>query len=250
MSPKLQLVIPQLLQICLLAALVLRVVQTTMMQQPMFQQQQKMMMYPSFKYHGLMEGQQLYPEPQQQHHQQYPKSARPFEGKYRYPKMMMMHSKNMREGSNYHSMKPPLAKSTILVESAHSAPVNIMFRSTSSNVNIMQDHKPSRGMTRYMNSQEEPVILVMNITKPIIQHVKSILFVLIWYKLCFFFIQVNEKIFPERKIQHLIYPIKESIETVIKKPDNGHQSDQQQPYGEYSSSEQSNCTWLKKSFLF
>lgn len=171
MSRKLQLGVfssslPQLLQTCLIA-LVLRVGQTTMLQ-PMFPQQT--MMYPSFKYHQ-MEGQQLYPQPQQLHHQKQ-HMARQFEGKYRFQKMM--NNNNKGESSNYQNMKlsAPM-KSTILVESAHSSPVNIMFRSTSSSINVMQDHKPSKGTIRYMNTQEEPVQLVMNITKPIVQHVRK-----------------------------------------------------------------------------
>lgn len=175
MSPKIHLgfsfSLLGLLQICLFA-LVLRVGQSTM-----FQPMQQAMMYPSFKYHQI-EGQQLYPQPQHQPQQQM-NSARPFEGNYHFRKMMNKNN-NKGERSNYQMMKPSAPmKSTILVESAHSSPVSIMFRSTSSSVNVMQDHKPSRGMTRYMNSQEEPVVLVMNITKPIVQHVTYFSFLMI-----------------------------------------------------------------------
>ena len=91
--------------------------------------------------------------------------------------MKIMLAKTLRHSVRYQAQPPnnnyTMPMNAIYVETAPQTPVNIMFRSSSSNVNILQDHKQSKNEIRYMHSQEEPQILVTTLTKPIIQNVRN-----------------------------------------------------------------------------
>ena len=58
---------------------------------------------------------------------------------------------------------------------ASSVPLQILFRSASSNLNIQQVHDGAQGSTQESNSEDEPHILKHSVTKPIIQEVREVI---------------------------------------------------------------------------
>ncbi|KAH9401004.1 hypothetical protein TYRP_002589 [Tyrophagus putrescentiae] len=84
---------------------------------------------------------------------------------------------------------------TILVE-AMNIPLNILFQSKSSNLNLQSEHVPSPGSTQETSSEDEPQILKHTVTKPILQTVLEI-------------------IQPYRKIIQEIKPVEETVKTIV-----------------------------------
>ena len=82
-----------------------------------------------------------------------------------------------------------VAPTTIEV-GAGQVPLNILFRSASSNLNVQQAHDGAQGSTQESDSEDEPHILKHSVTKPIIQEVREI-------------------ITPSRKIVQEIQPVQE-----------------------------------------
>ncbi|XP_027204032.2 uncharacterized protein LOC113797790 [Dermatophagoides pteronyssinus] len=88
---------------------------------------------------------------------------------------------------------------TILVESYEQIPLNLVFRSLSSHLNLIQEHQnPQENDQKFyqLQKQEEPIKMVLNITKPIIQ-------------------EIHEMILPYRNIRQQIHPVQEYIETTV-----------------------------------
>ncbi|KAH9406740.1 hypothetical protein TYRP_012999 [Tyrophagus putrescentiae] len=88
------------------------------------------------------------------------------------------------------------AKPTTIEVGASSVPLNILFRSASSNLNIKQAHEGSHGTTQETESQDEPHYLKHQVIKPIYQ-------------------RVTELIKPIRYIQQQILPVQETLVTRI-----------------------------------
>lgn len=85
---------------------------------------------------------------------------------------------------------------TTIEVGANSVPLNILFRSASSNLNIQQAHDGAQGSTQETSSEDEPHRLIHSVTKPIIQ-------------------EVREVITPYRKITQEIKPVQEEILTIV-----------------------------------
>ena len=79
---------------------------------------------------------------------------------------------------------------------ASSVPLNILFRSASSNLNVQQYHEGAKGGYQETNSEDEPHYLRHTVKKPIIQ-------------------EVREVISPYRKITQEIKPVQEEIQTIV-----------------------------------
>ncbi|KPM04635.1 DFP2-like protein 14 [Sarcoptes scabiei] len=79
---------------------------------------------------------------------------------------------------------------------AQSLPVMILFRSSSSTLNVQQMHDGAQGSVQESSSEDEPHRLVHSVTKPIIQ-------------------EVHEVITPFRKITQEIQPVQEEIQTIV-----------------------------------
>ena len=84
-------------------------------------------------------------------------------------------------------------------------PVNILFRSASSNLNVLQQHQGAGGDTQESQSEDEPHMLKHTVTKPIIQ-------------------EVREVISPFRKITQEIQPVQEEINTIVARDQNNGMS--------------------------
>ncbi|UXI16198.1 hypothetical protein NH340_JMT02141 [Sarcoptes scabiei] len=143
---------------------------------------------------------------------------------------------------------------TILIETIERPqPINLIFRSLSSQLNLIQDHQESNDeesneREHYeLIKNERPIRMILNITKPIIQ-------------------EVNEMIVPIRNIRQQIQPIQEFIETKVMREQFGfeanhfavrnpnehhHRQQQQQQHGdvneddgseELNSNDESNST--------
>ncbi|KAH9493900.1 hypothetical protein DERF_014626 [Dermatophagoides farinae] len=87
---------------------------------------------------------------------------------------------------------------------ARSIPINIIFRSASSSLNVLQRHQGAGGDTQESHSEDEPHVLRHTVKKPIYQI-------------------VNEIITPYRKISQEVHPVQEEIKTVVAKNSNHHQ---------------------------
>ncbi|XP_046914710.2 uncharacterized protein LOC124495388 [Dermatophagoides farinae] len=94
------------------------------------------------------------------------------------------------------------ASPTTIEVGANAVPVNLLFRSASSNLNIQQAHDGAGGSVQESQSEDEPHILKHSVTKPIIQ-------------------EVNEIITPQRRIRQEILPVQEEILTVVSKDAGG-----------------------------
>ena len=79
---------------------------------------------------------------------------------------------------------------------ANILPVNFIFRSASSLVNVAHKHEGAKGSYKETYSQDEPHVLKHTVTKPIIQEVKEI-------------------ISPFRRIVQKVEPVREEIQTLV-----------------------------------
>lgn len=79
---------------------------------------------------------------------------------------------------------------------ANSIPINVIFRSASSLLNVLQQHQGALGDVQESSSQDEPHRLVHTVTKPIIQ-------------------EIHEVISPFRKITQEVHPVQEEIQTIV-----------------------------------
>ena len=79
---------------------------------------------------------------------------------------------------------------------ASSVPLNILFRSASSNLNVLQQHDGAQGSNQESSSEDEAHRLVHSVTKPIIQ-------------------EVNEIIAPRRIVQQQVQPVQEEVQTLV-----------------------------------
>ena len=82
-------------------------------------------------------------------------------------------------------------------------PINFVFRSASSHVNVQQKHISAPGSYKQSHSYDEPHKLVHTVTKPIIQ-------------------EVREVISPYRKVVQTIEPVHEEIKTVVARGYGGY----------------------------
>jgi hypothetical protein len=98
---------------------------------------------------------------------------------------------------------------TTIEVGSSSIPLNILFRSSSSNINVQQAHSGGQGDTQRTSSQDEPHHLIHEVTKPIIQ-------------------EVREVISPYRKIVQEIQPVQEEIQTIVARGQERRQQQQQQ----------------------
>ena len=58
---------------------------------------------------------------------------------------------------------------------AGQVPLNILFRSASSSLNVLQAHDGAQGSTQESDSEDEPHVLKHSVTKPIIQEVREVI---------------------------------------------------------------------------
>lgn len=79
---------------------------------------------------------------------------------------------------------------------ANTIPVNMMFRSRSSALNVQQMHEGQAGSFQETASQDEAHVLRHTVNKPVIQ-------------------EVREVISPFRRITQTVQPVQESIETLV-----------------------------------
>lgn len=85
---------------------------------------------------------------------------------------------------------------------AQAIPVNMIFRSASSNLNVQQMHEGAAGSQQESQSEDEPHYLKHTVKKPILQ-------------------EVYEVITPYRKITQEIKPVQEDIQTIIARMSGG-----------------------------
>lgn len=85
---------------------------------------------------------------------------------------------------------------TTIEVGANSIPVNMIFRSASSALNVQQLHQGAQGSSQESQSQDEPHYLKHTVHKPILQ-------------------EVYEVIAPYRKITQEIKPVQEDIQTIV-----------------------------------
>ena len=79
---------------------------------------------------------------------------------------------------------------------ANVIPINFIFRSASSLINVQHKHQGAAGSYKETHSQDEPHILKHTVTKPIIQ-------------------EVREVISPFRRITQTVEPVREEINTLV-----------------------------------
>lgn len=94
-----------------------------------------------------------------------------------------------------------VAPTTIEVGSS-SVPLNILFRSSSSHINVAQAHEGAGGTVQQSSSVDEPHHLFHEVSKPIIQ-------------------EVREVISPFRRIIQEINPVQEDIQTIVARGSGG-----------------------------
>lgn len=95
---------------------------------------------------------------------------------------------------------------------AKSIPINVIFRSASSSLNVLQHHQGANGDTQQSSSEDEPHRLLHTVTKPIIQ-------------------EIHEIISPFRKITQEVHPVKEEIQTIVaRKSESPHLSNSNVDY--------------------
>lgn len=85
---------------------------------------------------------------------------------------------------------------TTIEVGANHIPLNLLFRSASSNLNVQQVHMGAKGSYQQSQSEDEPHILKHSVTKPIYQ-------------------EVREVVMPYRKITQEIRPVQEEIQTLV-----------------------------------
>lgn len=86
---------------------------------------------------------------------------------------------------------------TIVIGSS-GVPLTLRFKSTSSNLNVEQEHSNQEGKTQVSSSVDGPLILKQTIKKPVFQHLREI-------------------IIPQRQIIQEIRPVKQMIKTIVTK---------------------------------
>ena len=85
---------------------------------------------------------------------------------------------------------------------AQAIPINMIFRSQSSALNVKQQHQSAAGSQQESKSEDEPHILRHTVKKPIYQ-------------------MINEIITPYRKITQEVKPVQEDIQTIIARMSGG-----------------------------
>lgn len=75
-------------------------------------------------------------------------------------------------------------------------PLNIIFKSASSNLNVLQQHEGAAGGQQETSSEDEPHRLLHTVRKPVIQEVREI-------------------VTPFRKVIQEIQPVQEEIQTIV-----------------------------------
>ena len=88
------------------------------------------------------------------------------------------------------------ARPTNVVVDANTVPMNILFRSASSALNVQQYHNGAPGSYQETQSEDEPHYLRHTVRKPIYQ-------------------QVTEVIAPYRRIIQEVRPVQEEIQTIV-----------------------------------
>ncbi|KAH9521070.1 uncharacterized protein LOC124496166 [Dermatophagoides farinae] len=96
-------------------------------------------------------------------------------------------------------------KPTTIEIGASKLPITILFRSSSSSLNVQQAHDGATGSTQETSSEDEPHRLVHTVKKPIIQ-------------------ELYEIITPIRKISQQVKPVQEEILTVVARNQGGQAS--------------------------
>ena len=89
-----------------------------------------------------------------------------------------------------------MVKPTSIEIGASHIPINFLFRSASSQLNVQQKHQSAQGSNQESSSEDEPHVLSHQVKKPIYQEVKEV-------------------ISPYRKITQEIKPVQEEIETIV-----------------------------------
>jgi len=79
---------------------------------------------------------------------------------------------------------------------AHQQPINFLFRSSSSPLNLETAHEATSGSYQENASQDEPHVRVHTVTRPVIQ-------------------KVNEIISPYRQIQQQVQPVQEEVQALV-----------------------------------
>ena len=97
-------------------------------------------------------------------------------------------------------------KPSVVQIASRAIPVVLLFKSTSTQLNVRQLHETSRGSTQETNSEDEPHRLVHLVNKPVIQ-------------------EIREVISPVRRIVQEIKPVHEEIQTIVAKSDKGNTAD-------------------------
>jgi hypothetical protein len=101
------------------------------------------------------------------------------------------HSVDFRDVPSTGSVQP-----TTVEVGAGAIPLNFLFRSSSSAINVQQQHEGGYGDTQHSQSEDEPHYLFHQVSKPIYQ-------------------EVREVISPYRKIIQEIQPVQEDIQTIV-----------------------------------
>lgn len=97
------------------------------------------------------------------------------------------------------------AKPVTVEVGANSVPLNVLFRSASSALNVQQYHQGAKGGYQETQSQDEAHVLKHTVKKPIYQ-------------------EVREVISPYRKITQEILPVQEEIQTQVARATGGGSS--------------------------
>ena len=92
---------------------------------------------------------------------------------------------------------------TTIEVGANQIPLNILFRSASSSLNVQQKHESAQGSYQKSQSEDEPHKLYHQVTKPVYQ-------------------EVREVIMPYRKITQEIKPVQEDIQTIVARGTKGY----------------------------
>ena len=91
---------------------------------------------------------------------------------------------------------------TVEIGATH-IPLNMIFRSASSNLNVKQYHQGTMGSVQESYSQDEPHLLRHTVKKPVYQ-------------------EIREVISPYRKITQEIRPVQEEINTIVARGTKGY----------------------------
>lgn len=113
-----------------------------------------------------------------------------------------------------HSSSEP-SKTPVVDINSVPLPLTLRFNSVSSKINAIQKHISHPGQVQKQNAVDEPDLLIQNIKKPVIQ-------------------EVREVIAPFRHRTQEVRPVRERIETVIAKgQDGGGHGGYESPKSEY-----------------